>query len=115
MSFSFLVKGTREECIEQLHDASHHEMPSDAQVAVGLVLAFMVDAPASSSQATPVRYEIAGHGHRDPHRGGIPSLSLHLTTITAEQHDPGRHVAAEAPEADVDVDLTGDVPRQRAG
>jgi hypothetical protein len=115
MSFSFLVKGTREECIEQLHDGAHRQMSADGQVALGLVLAFVVDAPASSSQATPVLYEIAGHGHRDPYRRGLPTLSLHLTTLVAEQDDPGRHVAAGDPEVDVDVDLSGDVPRQRAG
>lgn len=107
MSFNFAVKGTREECIQELNNSSHHELSADAQVARGLVLAFLVDAPASASTLTPVRYEIAGNGHRDPHRSGPPYLTLSMRVVAqqSQSHDLGRHVAAD--DSELDVDLTG--------
>lgn len=81
MSFSFTAAGTREECIKSLNDSSHHELSSDGQLARGFVLGFLADAPASASMIPPFRYEIDGHGHRDPHRGHAPTLTIRLAVI----------------------------------
>jgi hypothetical protein len=96
MSFSFYAEGTREECIAKL--GITQEMSSDGQVARGLVLAFLVDAPASASMPEPrPYYRITAYGHRDPHRGSPPSLTISLGTFAAEEApDAGRHKAAAA-------------------
>jgi hypothetical protein len=81
MTFSFGAQGTREECIKSLNSVALEELSADGQVARGLVLAFMSDAPASASSLTPHRYQIQAGGHRDPHRGGPPSLFLQLSVL----------------------------------
>jgi len=93
MSFSFYAEGTREECIAKL--GIIQDMSSDGEVARGLVLAFLADAPASASMIPPPNYKITAYGHRDPHRGSAPSLTISLGTYAAEEApDAGRHEAA---------------------
>jgi hypothetical protein len=94
MSFSFGAEGTREECIKSLNSSSHHELTADGQIARGLVLAFLADAPASASTLEPIRYDISAHGHRDPHRGHAPSLSVHLEAIQPDSSAADTEAAA---------------------
>lgn len=84
MSFHFTASGTREECQAHLNGPNHNELSSDGQVARGLVLGFLADAPASGMQEHPVRYAVSASGHRDPHRGGHPYLSVSLQVLPAE-------------------------------
>lgn len=99
MSFSFQARGTREECIKSLNSSSHHELSADGQVARGLVLAFLADAPASGSMLEPFTYEITGYGHHDPHRGSAPSLDMRLTVIPPAEE--GEDIAEDGAEAAV--------------
>jgi len=82
MSFSISVKGTRDECLNQLNGEIHHRLTGDGQIVRGTLLGFMVDAPAVWGDDTPIKYEISAYGHHDT-GAGVPSLSVSLAVRNA--------------------------------
>jgi len=76
MSFSIKAAGTREECLRQLNDEVHHRLSGDGQIARGMLLAYVADAPSVWGDETPIIYEIGGYGHHDASTAGVPSLSI---------------------------------------
>jgi hypothetical protein len=77
MSFSIAVKGTRDECLDQLNAEVHHRLTGDGQIVRGMLLGFMVDAPAVWGDESWIQYDIGAYGHHDA-GAGVPSLSVSL-------------------------------------
>jgi hypothetical protein len=83
MSFSMKAAGSREECLRQLNDEVHHRLSGDGQIARGVLLAYLSDAPSVWGDETPILYEIAAYGHHDASTAGVPSLSISLAAAPA--------------------------------